>query len=144
MKHAWLDNANCSVLFSVPDDAHISTLANIKQFHAKSELKKATVSYIVSQLVTKEEKESIAKVFRSYDRNGDGFLSKEEIRQSFDRHHLEVLHDEDFDEIFKQVDIDQSGMVDYSGRLFRKVAVFSTALLTMKFSPVLQNSLLLR
>ena len=42
-------------------------------------MKTATFSYIGSQLLSRDEKEALAKVFKALDKNGDGKLSKEEV-----------------------------------------------------------------
>jgi len=114
LRHPWLENANSSILFSVPKREFTCTLDNIKKFHAQNQLKKAALAYIACQLVTKTERENVAKIFRAYDKNGDGLLSREEIRQGFENHYIEGVDIESFDAIFDQVDIDGSGTIDYS------------------------------
>eukprot|EP00511_Aplanochytrium_stocchinoi_P007376 CAMPEP_0204831178 /NCGR_PEP_ID=MMETSP1346-20131115/10058_1 /ASSEMBLY_ACC=CAM_ASM_000771 /TAXON_ID=215587 /ORGANISM="Aplanochytrium stocchinoi, Strain GSBS06" /LENGTH=411 /DNA_ID=CAMNT_0051961999 /DNA_START=576 /DNA_END=1811 /DNA_ORIENTATION=+ len=115
LRHPWLENANSTILFSVPNDSFVGTLANIRKFNAKNELKKATFAYIASQLVTKTERESLAKIFRAYDKNGDGLLSNEEIRCGFENHYIEGLDSpESIEAIFNEVDIDGSGNIDYT------------------------------
>jgi len=47
-------------------------------------MKQATFAYIASQLLTKSEKENLARIFKAIDKNGDGKLSKEEIFEGYD------------------------------------------------------------
>ena len=42
-------------------------LSNLKGFRADQKLKQATYSYIASQLLTKNEKENLASIFRQID-----------------------------------------------------------------------------
>jgi calcium-dependent protein kinase len=61
-------------------------MANLKSFNAQSKLQQATYAFIASQLLSKQEKEQIDKVFRAMDTNGDGKLSKEEIKNGYFEH----------------------------------------------------------
>jgi Ca2+-binding EF-hand superfamily protein len=71
-------------------------------------------AFIASQLLSKNEKESIDKVFRAMDVNGDGKLSKEEIKNGYAEYFGKSLSDEEIDEMFDKVDADGSGAIDYS------------------------------
>jgi calcium-dependent protein kinase len=77
-------------------------------------LKQATFAFIASQLLSKQEKEQIDKVFRAMDINGDGRLSKDEIQQGFGQYFGRSLNDKEVDEMFEKVDADGSGEIDYS------------------------------
>jgi len=65
-------------------------------------------------LLGKQEKESIDKVFRAMDVNGDGKLSKDEIQKGYLQFFGRSLNDEEVDEMFAKVDADNSGEIDYS------------------------------
>ena len=58
----------------VSSEMAIGALTNLQNFNAKSKLKQATYASIASQLLSKQEKEQIDKVFRAMDLNGDGKL----------------------------------------------------------------------
>jgi Ca2+-binding EF-hand superfamily protein len=57
-----------------------TALDNLTKFHAHNTMKAATLTFIGSQLLSKEEREELARVFKKLDQNGDGMLSKEEIK----------------------------------------------------------------
>lgn len=40
---------------------------------------------MASQLVSKEEKEKLAKMFKTFDKNSDGKLDKNEIQQGYEK-----------------------------------------------------------
>lgn len=48
------------------------------------------------------------------DVNGDGKLSKEEIKGGFGEYFGRSLNDQEVDEMFDKVDADKSGAIDYS------------------------------
>lgn len=64
--------------------------------------------------MSKQEKEDIDKVFRAMDANGDGKLSKEEIKNGYAEYFGKSLTDEQVDDMFNQIDADGSGEIDYS------------------------------
>jgi len=64
--------------------------------------------------VSKEEKEHLEKVFRALDKNGDGHLSKEEILEGYEEHFGVPINEEEVDKMFKNIDIDGNGSIDYT------------------------------
>ena len=71
----------------------MNALTNLSNFNASSKLKQATFAFIASQLLSKNEKEQIDKVFRAMDKNGDGRLSKEEIRDGYAEYFGRTMND---------------------------------------------------
>jgi len=92
----------------------MSALQNLSSFNAQSKLKQATYAFIASQLLSKQEKEQIDKVFRAMDLNGDGKLSKDEIKKGYGQYFGRNLADEEIDDMFAKVDTDGSGEIEYS------------------------------
>lgn len=88
--------------------------SNLKTFRADVKLKQATYAFIASQLLSTKEKENLSKVFKAFDKNGDGKLSKEEIMEGYETHFGKTMNIEEVNALFKQVDIDDSGYIDYS------------------------------
>ena len=89
-------------------------LNNLKNFRAEQKLKQATLAYIVSQCLTKEETDKMEEIFASMDKNSDGMLSKQEISEGYEEHFGMPIDDEELDKIFDAIDTDGSGAIDYS------------------------------
>lgn len=92
----------------------MSALTNLQNFNAQSKLKQATYAFIASQLLSKQEKEQIDRVFRAMDLNGDGKLQKDEIKKGYAEFFGRQLTDQEVDELFAKVDADGSGEIEYS------------------------------
>ena len=92
----------------------MSALTNLQNFNAASKLKQATYAFIASQLLSKQEKEQIDKVFRAMDLNGDGKLQKDEIKKGYAEFFGSQLTDDEINEMFAKVDADGSGEIEYS------------------------------
>lgn len=88
--------------------------SNLASFNAQQKLKQATYTFIVSQLLTKNEKEKIDSIFRAMDVDSDGKLSRKEIQKGYKEHFGKQISDEELETIFSRVDSDQSGEIDYS------------------------------
>ena len=94
LKHPWILNAQQAQKDAVSQDVAMGALSNLKSFNANSKLKQATFAFIASQLLSKNEKEQIDKVFRAMDVNGDGKLSKEEIKNGYAEFFGKMMTDE--------------------------------------------------
>ena len=53
---------------------------NLKKFRAEQTLKQATYVYMASQMVEKQDREYIAKVFNTMDKNHDGKITVQEMQ----------------------------------------------------------------
>src|SRR5205823_4773408 len=78
--HAWLKDHNRK---KVDVNFSIKCLNNMKKFHAERKLQQAALTYIVNNLLTKEEKNELLDLFQAFDKNGDGVLTKEEIYEGY-------------------------------------------------------------
>ena len=56
----------------------------------------------------------MARVFRTFDKNGDGKLDMDEVKTGYIDHYGKILSDEDVEKMFNAVDTDRSGYIDYS------------------------------
>lgn len=111
LQHPWIIEMSQQ---SVDQTVAMGALSNLKSFRADQKMKQATFAYIASQLLSKAEKENLAKIFKALDKNGDGKLSKEEIFDGYEQFFGRALGREDVEAMFDAVDIDKSGYIDYS------------------------------
>lgn len=114
LQHPWIQQANQLSKEAISSDVAMGALSNLQNFNASSKLKQATYAFIASQLLSKQEKEQIDKVFRAMDINGDGKLQKNEIKAGYAEYFGRQLTDEEVDDMFAKVDADGSGEIEYS------------------------------
>lgn len=108
--HPWIQNHLNGKVLDGPLAKQV--LKNLSNFSAQSNLKKIILNYIVSQLVTNEELNSLREVFEKFDKNGNGKITKDELLQGF----LEFSDEGavDIDKIMQECDVDQNGFLDYT------------------------------
>jgi calcium-dependent protein kinase len=80
MNHAWFKAVEAN---SGKTKISANLISNMKKFKADRKLEQATVSFIVTQLISKEERNELLAQFQTWDKNGDGVLSKEEIYEGY-------------------------------------------------------------
>lgn len=86
-------------------------VARLKGFVAAAKLKKVVLA-VVAQQIPDDNVESLQDNFRSLDRNGDGKLSIDEIREGMEKEGMNVPPA--LEELLKSVDINRSGDLDYT------------------------------
>lgn len=79
----------------VEESLAIDALDNLTHFRADATIKQATYAFIASQLLNKSERDNLAKVFKAFDKNGDGKLDIEEVKEGYLEHYGKVMSDEE-------------------------------------------------
>ena len=86
----------------------------MKKFHAERKLQQSSLTYIVNNLLSKEEKNDLLELFQQFDTNGDGVLTKEEILHGYQTIMPFDDAEREVQRIMTEVDIDKSGTIDYN------------------------------
>jgi calcium-dependent protein kinase len=111
LTHPWLTEHNKR---KVDVNFSIKCLNNMKKFHAERKIQQAALTYIVNHLLSKEEKNELLDLFQSFDKNGDGVLSKEEIFEGYKSILGEVEAAKEVERIMTDIDLDKNGYIDYN------------------------------
>jgi len=108
--HPWL------TVNTYPEDpaAQAEVLQNMKRFSNTGIFTAMCITSVARQLDHKRLG-GIHAVFRSMDKNGDGYLSIDEVKAGFRSIHGEDSQElRDIEETFKGLDLDGSGIIDYT------------------------------
>jgi len=109
----------------------LETLSNLKSFTSTTKLQLATMTFIASQLATRDEIATLQKTFKALDTNNDGTLSKEELIEGYTKIYGDLaLATAEADRVMEEVDIDKSGAIDYTE--FVTATLKKNSLLTTK------------
>ena len=90
-----------------------NVLNNMKKFKKNKKFEKATISFIINQLVLKEERNDLERQFKEWDKNGDGVLSRDEIIEGY-RKTYGTVDENEIDNMIKSIDLDGNGVIDYN------------------------------
>jgi len=94
------------------------SLHNLKNFRTQTLFQSAVLSYIASQQLSKPDEEKIRNLFDSFDKDKDGQLTKKELLAV-----LKYMHGDskriykDVDQIFRNIDLNNNGTIEYNGFL---------------------------
>ena len=70
--------------------------------------------------------------FQQYDKNGDGFISKDELKEVLGK--VQTLTDQDLEDLIKDVDVNKDGLIDYEcNKKLRKLVIFLILLFFSEF-----------
>lgn len=103
----------------VTDKEILLSLNNLKNFRVQTLLQAAVLSYITSQQLSQEEETRIRGIFDSFDKDKNGQLTKKELIEV-----LRYMHGDckriyrEAEEIFRNIDLDNNGTIEYNGTNF--------------------------
>jgi len=71
LQHPWLTEL---ATIQVDEALAMNALDNLSKFNSDITLKQATYAFIASQLMSKQERDNLSKVFKAFDKDGNGKL----------------------------------------------------------------------
>ena len=117
LKEPWiLKYNNKDIEEKISEKELLITINNLKNFRTQTMFQAAVLSYITSQQLPKAEEAKIRKIFNGFDKDRNGTLTKEEVIEM-----LRYVHGDskriykDADEIFRNIDLDMNGTIEYNG-----------------------------
>ena len=118
-KHPWFEGKDFATL--TPDISQ-ELINNINHFYvyifvlqSSDKLQQAAMMFIASQLMRRQEKENLTKIFMALDKNGDGSLTREELLEGYTKlyKNKERARNE-VESLMAIADVDNNGLIDYS------------------------------
>ena len=94
--------------------ANMLGLSNMRKHNPNSRLKRAVCAFMGAEMLTKEEHAKAHSVFDKLDIVHDGVLNRHEVKAGFLLAFQMVLSEDELDDLFRRVDMDRNGSVDYT------------------------------
>ncbi|KRX00212.1 Protein kinase-like domain [Pseudocohnilembus persalinus] len=115
LQHPWFEKMKTQVQLNTQEQFKLNkSLKRLQQMKAQNTLHDAVITYIASQLISKNETEELKKAFQILDTNKDGQLSKDEILHGYRNIFGEEYTQDEICDIFDQIDIDKNGTISYT------------------------------
>lgn len=132
LEHKWLKihENDSDLLNKISEQSLMSVIRNITEFRAEQKLQQATLAFLVHNLSTQEETSELKEVFISFDKNGDGRLTKDELLKGMTRITNESKILDSLDELMKTIDTDNNGYIEFEE--FVRASIDKDKLLTEK------------
>jgi len=115
LEHPWLTKKRRSsreCFKRSSSDIALDSLKNLQTFHANSRMMQAACACIAAQLLPKEAKAEISRVFRAFDTDCDGKLDANDLKEAFREYHTE-LSEQELQGVLNRVDFTGNGTIDY-------------------------------
>ncbi|MFO0515421.1 MAG: protein kinase family protein [bacterium] len=90
-----------------------SVMDNLSKFHARDQLQQATMAFICNQIANSSQVKELKKLFKTFDKNGDGVLSYDEFGEGYTRMYGKGLTGMELNKLIEQIDKDKSGKIEY-------------------------------
>lgn len=122
LQDPWL--ADCRMSKEIGEKDVLTALNGLKKFRTHTKLQTAVLSYITSQHLSKEQEDRIREVFKTFDKDQNGELTKEELVNI-----LMMMYGDskrvkrEVKEIFRNFDLGDKGTITYNGMLVSNVRI---------------------
>eukprot|EP00931_Biecheleriopsis_adriatica_P018158 TRINITY_DN12799_c0_g2_i1.p1 TRINITY_DN12799_c0_g2~~TRINITY_DN12799_c0_g2_i1.p1 ORF type:complete len:535 (+),score=142.81 TRINITY_DN12799_c0_g2_i1:78-1682(+) len=110
LQHEWI---RCQAPRAETVSLQEGLVKNLRGFRSQNRLKKAALQVIAGQLSESQIK-GLRETFEMLDINGDGLLTKEELRDGLEKTKTQNMPPLDVEALMEGMDTDGSGLVDYT------------------------------
>ena len=101
-------------LYKIYDENIIQKLINnLKKYKKTSIIQETALAYLVHNFPQMKDIINAGKLFNQIDLNGDGKISEQELYQGLSKRLKSVTLEEDVKKIFQNLDMDDSGTIEY-------------------------------
>ena len=113
INHPWFNKININILYeNIPKNDIIYYIKNLLSYKIKTKFQELVWAYIIHNIPRPKEAKNAIKLFKLSNKNGDGKLTREELKKTLLNFVTEEFL-ENFDDIFSLLDIDNKGYISY-------------------------------
>ena len=92
----------------------LEILERMAQFVQQNKFKQAVLQFISTQFNLKKEEESLKHVFKAFDKDGKGVISRKDFVEQIEKLYGDVISEEITNQFFSTLDLDNSGAISYN------------------------------
>ena len=92
----------------------LEIIERMAQFVQQNKFKQAVLQFISSQFNLKKEEEELKQVFKHFDNDGSGLISKKEFIEQIENLYGGIISEEILNHFFSSLDLDNSGTISYN------------------------------
>ena len=115
LNHKWFNiltdnnkNLSCST------ENKIQIIERMTKFVQENKFKQAVLQFITTQFNLKKEENYLRNMFREFDKDDKGVISKKDFQEQIKSLYGDVISEEITNKIFKNIDLDNSGEISYN------------------------------
>ena len=115
LAHSWFKENKSKELFNqIKDDSTLKKLlSNLKNYRRDSIIQETALAYLVHNFPQMKDVVNACKLFNQIDINGDGKINKEELLKGLQSKMKSPTLEQDVEEIYKNLDMDNNGYIEY-------------------------------
>ena len=114
LDHEWIKLSEMNRVQRFSEEEIKNVIHNLLSFSANNKLQQATLAYIVHNLIDNSKDVKMLKsIFRSFDEDGDGLLTKVELKKGLCRVLPLIEAETQTDKIMSIIDADGNGFIEY-------------------------------
>lgn len=98
---------------NIGNEALSGAIDSLKEFKVNQKMQQATLTYIVTHMVTSEDTEALDEIFKQLDTDNNGKLSLDELKQGCEQVYPEMTEAQ-ITKLLKKIDLNQNGTIEYS------------------------------
>ena len=115
LKHPWLKmHRNSTIDPKIFNKNNKSVITRMANFVKENKLKQAVLKFISTQFDLKKEEEHMAQLFKQFDKDANGIITKNEFKSQLNVLYGENVAEELTKKIFHNIDVDGSGEISYN------------------------------
>ena len=81
--HPYFDALDAEQEQYINQDGQDAIKKNLQAFTQVNKMRQSMLGYLLKHFTSAKDKNELENVFKTLDKNGDGFLSKEELREGY-------------------------------------------------------------
>ena len=115
LNHPWFKENNSKLFYhQLKDESIINKLLdNLKNYQNVTILQKISMAYLIHNYPQMKDVINASKLFNKIDEDDDGIINKKELLEGLKMKYNTIIKEEDVEQIFKNIDLNNNGYIDY-------------------------------